>query len=87
MVEHGQERDHARATGDELERATHFDLPDEPAAERASDLQFVAGPELIGQVRGDLAVRQSVDDELDVRAPRAPRRSSSCVERCTRRAR
>ena len=51
--------------------------PDEVAADRAAQLELVAGPQLVGQVRRDLAVVDPLDRQLDRWLPRAPRRSSS----------
>jgi hypothetical protein len=53
---------------DEQQRTVLRRPPDEVAADRATQLDLVAGPELVGQVRGNLAVVEALDRELDARA-------------------
>ena len=48
-------------------------LPDEVAADRPAELDLVARPQLVGQVRGDLAVVEALHRQLDVLAVRGRR--------------
>src|SRR6201999_4152522 len=48
-------------------------LPGEPAADRAAQLELVAGPGDACQVRGDLAVIDALDGELEVISRRGTR--------------
>ena len=54
-------------------------VPGEVAADRAAQLELVAAPELVDEVRRDLAVVQPLDREHQRLRPRAPTRSSSCA--------
>ncbi len=53
---------------DEQQRASLRRLPDEVAADRTAQLDPVAGPELVGEVRRHLAVVEPLDRELDASA-------------------
>src|SRR5439155_9799250 len=66
VAEHRAERDDARAAADEEDRTAELLLPDEVAADRAAQLELVAGPQLLGEVRRDLAVVESLDGQHDV---------------------
>ena len=67
-ADHRHQRHDARAAGHEQQRAALRRLPDEVAADRAAQLDLVARPQLVGQVRRDLAVVEALDGELDAGA-------------------
>src|SRR5205807_9008509 len=58
----------ARPACGEQHRAAVLRLPDEVAADRPAQLDAVAGVELVGQVRRDLAVVEPLDREVDAGA-------------------
>ena len=59
------QRDDSRAAADEQQRAAGRGVPDEVAADRAAQLELVAGPELVDEVGRDLAVVQALDGERE----------------------
>ena len=62
MTQNRTKRNDARAArNDEQERAAVIRVPDEVAADRPAQLEPVTGPQLLGQVRGDLTVVQALD--------------------------
>jgi hypothetical protein len=67
MAQHRHQRHQARAAGDQQQRAALLDAPGEMAADRAAQLELVAGAQLLGQVRGDLAVVDPLDGQRQVR--------------------
>ena len=65
VTQHRPERHHPRPTCDKEQRATAGRFPDEVAADRAAQLQLVAGAQLVDEEGGDLAVVESLDGEHD----------------------
>ena len=65
MANHGHEGHQARAPADEQQRSTITNVPGEVATDRTSELEGVASLELVGQVRGDLAVVDALDGQGD----------------------
>jgi hypothetical protein len=47
------------------ERTAVLAAPGEVTADRAAQLQLITGTELVGQIRGDLAVRESFDRQRE----------------------
>ena len=66
MPQHRAERHDARAAGEEEQRAAGRGLPDEVAADRAAQLELVAGTELVDEVGRDLAVVEPLDGQDEV---------------------
>jgi hypothetical protein len=66
VAEHRPQRDHAGSAADEQERPPERLLPNEVAADRAAQLELVAGLERLGQVRRHLAVVEPLDREDEV---------------------
>ena len=66
--EHAEEGHDAGAARDELDGAV-VARPDEVPADRAAQLEQVAGDEDVGEVGRHLAVVEALDDELDVPGP------------------
>jgi hypothetical protein len=62
---HGHQRHDARPAADQQDGLRFVRVPGEVAADRASQLQRVAGGEDLGQVRGDLAVVEPLDGQLE----------------------
>ena len=60
------QRHDSGAAGEEQERSAERGLPDEVAAEGTAQLQLVAQPKLVDQVRRNLTVVQTLDGEHDV---------------------
>ena len=71
VAQHRPERHDPGAAGDEEQRPTAARLPDEVPADRASELEPVAGLQLVGEVRRDLAVLDPLDRQLELRRPGA----------------
>ena len=67
LPNHGHQRHDARASGDEQDGSTRAWIPDEVAADRPAQLEPVAGPRLIGEVRRHFAIVDSLDRQLEVR--------------------
>src|SRR5215218_8457152 len=65
VPDHRQEGRYARSARDEEQGTALPGLPGEPAPDRTPQLQPVAGPDLIRQVGRDLAILQTLDEELD----------------------
>ncbi len=65
VAQHRRQRDDARAAADEQQRPAVLDLPGEVAADRAAQLDGVARPQLVGQVRRDLAVVEALDRQRE----------------------
>src|SRR4051794_3234823 len=63
-AQHGHQGRDARAAGDEEDRPAVRGLPAEVAADRAANLELVARPDLLDQVRRDLAVVDELDGDL-----------------------
>ena len=63
-ADHRHQRHDARAAGDEQQPPALRRLPDEIAADGATEFDLVARPELVGQVRGHLAVVEALDGEV-----------------------
>ena len=63
MAQHRHQRHDPRAAADQQQRAARRRVPDEVAADRAAQLELVAGPELVDEVRRDLAVVEPLDGE------------------------
>ena len=63
MAQHRHQRHDPRAAPDEQQRAARGRLPDEVAADRAAQLELVAGPQLVDEIRRDLAVVEALDGE------------------------
>src|SRR5829696_9487713 len=66
-ADHRHQRRDPRATGNEEQRPAQWRLPDEIPADRPAQLDLVALAELVGQVRGDLAVLEALDGQPDER--------------------
>src|SRR3954471_16406793 len=64
VAQHRHERHESRAAGDEQQRAAVLDAPGEVPADRAAELELIAGADLVGQVRRDLAVVDALDRQL-----------------------
>jgi hypothetical protein len=67
-ADHRHQRHDPRAAGDEQQRPALRRLPDEVAADGTTQFDLVARPKLVGQVRGDLAVVEALDGEIDAGA-------------------
>ena len=65
VAQHRHQRDDARAAADEQQRAAGRGIPGEVAADRAAQLELVARPQLVDEVRRDLAVVESLDRERE----------------------
>src|ERR671924_907650 len=65
VADHGHQRNDSRASGDQEERSSHAHVPDEVASDGSSELEHVAGPKLLDEIRGDLPVRDPLDREGD----------------------
>ena len=75
MTQHGHQRDNPRSTSDE--KRGRLPAPNEVRGERAADLDLVALDNDLVEVRGDFAVGEQVDRQLDpalVEARRQPSR-------------
>src|SRR6266516_2985309 len=66
VTQHRTQRHDARAARDEQERAPERLLPDEVAADRPSQLELVTGTQLIGEIRGHLAVFESLHRQHEI---------------------
>ena len=66
VAEHRPQRNHARAAADEEERPTERLLPDEVAADGATQLEVVSGLDGLRQVRRYLAVVEPFHGENEV---------------------
>jgi hypothetical protein len=63
MAQHGHQRDDARAASREQHPPSGGRFPDEVAANRAAQLELIAGAELVDQVRRDLTVVETLDGQ------------------------
>ena len=63
VSEHGDQRDHTRTAGDA--EGGGVARPDEPAADRATEIELVPHLDDVGEVGRDLAVLEPFDIELD----------------------
>ena len=68
MAKHGAQGHDSGATTDKQERAVELRLPNEIAADRSAQLQFVSGPEFVDEVRRDLTVFEALygQDQIGV---------------------
>jgi hypothetical protein len=71
-ADHGHQRYDTLAAGGEKQRPALRGLPYEVAANGTAELDLIARPQLVGQVRRDLAVVEALDRKLDASA--VPRR-------------
>ena len=67
-TDHRHERHDTRAARDQQHRANLGRLPDEVAADGASQLELVPGAKLVGEVGRHLAVVETFDRQLEVRS-------------------
>ena len=65
MAQHRHQRHDPRAAADEQQRPARRRVPDEVAADRAAQLELIAGAELVDEVRRDLAVVEPLDGERE----------------------
>lgn len=66
MAHHRAQRNQAGAPGDQQQRPAVLDVPRERPPAGPADLEAITGPQLAREMRGDLALRQSLDGELEL---------------------
>ena len=81
MAHHRHQRHEPGTPGDEQQRTAVLAAPDEVPADRAAQLQLITGTELVGQIRRDLAVLESLhrQRELFVLRRRGDRVRALCL--------
>src|SRR3954464_6839910 len=71
MAEHRHQRHDPRPARDEQERTAERCLPYEVAADRAAQLESIARPQLVDEIRRDLAVLETLDGDGEPRVLRS----------------